>query len=142
MNEVKTLIVLVGLPRSGKSTWSKHMSWTYGWPVVNRDSVRLALHGKRFLPEAEGMVAEVTRLMVKALFIAGHATVILDECNVTEKQREEWQNPLWTVKYKYVDTPKETCIARAIADNDAEIIPVIERMAAELDFTPIPGLMV
>jgi predicted kinase len=49
---MKILILTVGLPRSGKSSWSRQQTF----PVVNPDSIRLALHGLRFAPEAEPFV--------------------------------------------------------------------------------------
>lgn len=45
---MKKLILTIGLPRSGKSTWAKQQ----GCPVVNPDSIRLALHGKAYIQEA------------------------------------------------------------------------------------------
>lgn len=127
------LICMVGLPRSGKSTWSR----AQGLPVVNRDAVRLALHGQRFLSEAEDMVASMTRYMVKALFLGGHRTVILDECNVTAKQREQWFSDECDTVFQYINTPKEECLRRAAETNDTVIVPVIERMAAEMDWVPV-----
>ena len=41
---MKEIIVTVGLPRSGKTTWAREQ----GYPIVNPDSIRLSLHGKRF----------------------------------------------------------------------------------------------
>lgn len=67
------LLVTVGLPRSGKSTWAKQQ----GAPVVNPDAIRLALHGQAFLQEAEPLVWVMAKYMVEALFLAGHSTVIL-----------------------------------------------------------------
>jgi predicted kinase len=139
--EENILIITVGLPRSGKSTWAKAASEKYGVPIVNRDAVRLALHGKRFLPEAENMVAAITQYMVKALFIAGNKVVVLDECNISEKRRKEWLNKPWKVMYKVFDTPKEICIERAIATEQPDLLPVIERMASEWDFQPVEGAM-
>jgi predicted kinase len=36
---MQQLILTVGLPRSGKTTWAKQQ----GVPMVNRDAIRLAL---------------------------------------------------------------------------------------------------
>ena len=38
--------------RSGKTTWARQQ----GVPIVNRDAIRLALHGQRFEPRAESVV--------------------------------------------------------------------------------------
>lgn len=138
---MKYLILTVGLPYSGKSTWARQQPY----PVVNRDSVRYALHGNRFLAAAEPMVAVITQLMVKALFLAGHETVIVDECHNTRKRRDAWKSDAWMRHFVVFDASREECLRRAgngkqlldggqqIRGVDEEILPVIERMAAEYE---------
>ena len=60
----KTLILTVGLPRSGKTTWAKKT----GLPIVNRDAIRIALHGQAYIQDAEEMITAFEWYMVKALF--------------------------------------------------------------------------
>ena len=123
----QTLILTVGLPRSGKSTWAKRQ----GVPIVNPDSIRLALHGKPFIPEAEGFVWATAYLMTKALFIAGHPIVIIDATNITEKRREEWKKRFssYLIQLKHFDANSDMCIERARISGREDLIPVIERMA-------------
>jgi predicted kinase len=134
----RTLIVTVGLPRSGKSTTVR------GWgdPIVNGDSVRLALHGERFLAQSEPMVHVITQVMVEALFLAGHDAVVVDECNVTDKRRSAWERLAErlgaVVTYRIFDTSPAECKRRAALTDDAVIVPVIDRMTAEWDL-PIPA---
>jgi predicted kinase len=123
------LIMTVGLPRSGKTTWSR----TQAYPIVNPDSIRLALHGQRFYGPAEPMVWATAKLMVDSLFRAGHKHVILDATAVQRKRRDEWQSKGWGTFFKHIDTPKEVCLARAAAEDDQEIIPVIERMDGQFE---------
>lgn len=127
------LYVTVGLPRSGKSTWALKASEQHGWPIVNPDSVRLALHGQRYQQEAEDFVWAITKTMVRALFLAGHTGVIIDATNTTEKRRKVWmprEGDLWGATYFVpILTKKEECIQRAHDSRDAIIVPVIERMA-------------
>jgi len=125
----KTLTLTVGLPRSGKSTWARRA----GVPIVNPDSIRLALHGQRYAPAAEPMVWAIAKYMVHSLFLAGHDHVVVDATNTTEKRRRFWDSDLWAVDYVSIATSKEACIARARAENDLEIIPVIERMAEQFE---------
>ncbi len=125
--EENTLILCMGLPRSGKTTWSRKQ----GYPIVCPDAIRLALHGQRYVESAEPMVWAIARYMVAALFLAGHTKVILDATNTTRKRRDEWRGKGWAVRVKLVDTAKEVCLTRANRENDAEIVPVIERMAAQ-----------
>ena len=131
------LIVMVGLPRSGKTTWARKQ----GYPIVNPDSIRLAFHGQRYLAMAEPFVWAIADLMVRALFLAGHWTVIVDGCHVKQSYRDSWKNesPLvgWTTRFMHIDTSKEVCRKRAEDEGDHEIIPIIDKMAAE--FEPLAG---
>ena len=104
------LIVLVGLPRSGKTTWAKKQRH----PIVNPDAIRLALHGKLFIGDAEPMVWAIARYMVKALFLAGHETVILDACSNTRKRRDPWADDAWARKFVMIDTSAEVCVKRVL----------------------------
>ena len=123
------LILMVGLPRSGKTTEARKL----GFPIVCGDAIRLSLHGERFLTDAEPMVHTMARYMVKALFYAGHDTVIIDETNITVARRKAWESTMWETEYNYISTSKEECIRRATELNDPVIIPVIERMAEEFE---------
>lgn len=124
---MKRLIATVGLPRSGKTTWAQRQMA----PIVCPDQIRYALHGQRFEPLAEPMVWAVARIMVRALFLAGHESVILDATNLTRKRRDDWRDPAWTLLFYELETPPDECIRRALALNDAYILPVIERMSLE-----------
>lgn len=123
------LIATVGLPRSGKSTWARRQAY----PVVNPDSIRLALHGQRFAAEAEPFVWAIAKVMVRSLFGAGHRHVILDATNMTRKRRAEWLSREWGTFFKHIDTDSPTCRQRAELEKDAEILPVIDRMEAEFE---------
>jgi len=120
---MKVLKMTVGLPRSGKSTWAKQQNT----PIVNPDSIRLALHGQRFLPEAEAMVWVMAKYMVKALFLAGHDTVILDATNITKSRRDEWKSKEWARQFIEIATSPEECLERAVDDFDIQ--PIIKKMS-------------
>ena len=127
----KLLIGMVGLPRSGKSTWAKAYAKESGAPIVCPDTIRLALHGQPYVQEAEGFVWAIAKTMVQALFLAGHDTVLLDSTSVTMARRFAWNSANWVTRWKVIDTPKDVCLGRASPD----LVPVIERMAA--DFQPL-----
>ncbi len=126
-----TLILLVGLPYSGKSTWANQQAA----PIVCPDSIRLALHGQRFVSEAEPFVWAIAKTMAKSLFFSEHQRVIIDATNTTEKRRSFWRDDMWNIAFHHIDTSVEICLERARAINDISIIPVIERMAKQ--FEPI-----
>ena len=125
----KTLYLTVGLPRSGKSTWAK----STGHPIVNRDAIRLALHGRAYIQESESMVTAIEDYMVRALFEAGHDCVIVDATNLRKKYRERWQHGQWDVVVKPFDASLELCIERAKMDGRKDLIPIIHRMARSME---------
>jgi predicted kinase len=126
---MKYLVMTLGLPRSGKSTWARQQ----GYPIVNPDSIRLALHGEAFIKNAEPMVWTVARYMVESLFLAGHDVVILDSCNQTERRRNDWRSKKWKRLFKVFDTDIEECKRRAVESNQEYLIPVIDRMKKDYD---------
>ena len=130
------LILTVGLPQSGKSTWAKQQPH----PIVNPDAIRLALHGKPFIGLAEPFVWAIAKVMVRALFLAGHATVIMDATNTTRKRRDDWKSKDWHRQFQVFEESVETCKSRAslTAVDDAHrdgLLAAIDRMQEQ--FEPI-----
>jgi predicted kinase len=126
---MKILILTVGLPRSGKTTWAKQQNH----PIVNPDSIRLALHGQRFFGPAEPFVWAVAHAMVDSLFLAGHETVILDATNTTRKRRDEWKSSKYKRRYHVLDRTLYECLGQAVIEGDAEILPIIQKMSDQYD---------
>lgn len=129
----KILIATVGLPRSGKTTWALAFSRSNSVPIVCPDAVRYAIHGQRFASVAERYVWATVHAMIRGLFLAGHSHVILDATNVSRKRRDDLKSPDWLTVFHHIDTAPEVCRLRAA--NDAEILPVIDRMESE--FQPL-----
>ena len=126
---MKTLWMTVGLPRSGKTTSARGMKM----PIVNPDSIRIALHGQRFIGDAEPMVWAIARYMVAALFEAGHDDVVLDATNTTVKRRDEWVDKRWRRMFCPMVADETECLARAAKLRDTYIVPIIEKMAAQFE---------
>jgi len=125
MSDERKLILTVGLPRSGKTTWALRQ----GCPVVSGDAIREAIFGKLWWPPGEHQVMMTARTMVRALFLVGHNTVIFDSINVTRQARRFWlptADCLWTIDYMSINTVPSICKERAIASDQAYLIPVIK----------------
>ena len=131
----QTIILTVGLPRSGKSTWAMQQ----GLPIVNPDSVRLALHGQPFIQQAEPWVWNMVYTMARALLIAGHPTIIVDATNTTKKRRDEWRKLFvgYSIRHKVFYTSADECKERAIDSNTSYLLPVIDRMANNFDLEEV-----
>jgi predicted kinase len=125
------LIVMVGLARSGKSTWAQKQSI----PIACPDAIRFALHGHAFIPLAEPMVWAISGIMVRSLFLAGHTIVIVDGCHVKHEQRQFWvdmgDREGWRTIFKPITTPELTCIKRC--GEDDEMVGVVQRMGGEYE---------
>ena len=68
------------------------------------------------------MVTVIQHIMVKALFLAGHRTVIIDATHITARRREVWLNPQgWNLHYHVIPTTKEECIRRATGDKREDL---------------------
>jgi len=127
----KTLILTVGLPRSGKSSWASKK--VKDFVVVNPDAIRLAIYGQPFIKEAEPLVWMFAKYMVESLFLGGHDKIILDSTATNRRARDFWKSDKWVRRYKLFKTSKEVCIERAKKDEKEYLIPVIERMAAQYE---------
>jgi predicted kinase len=125
------LIITIGLPRSGKSTWAMKQNC----PVVNPDSIRLALSGQAYVKELEPMVWTIAKYMVRSLFLAGHPTVIVDATNGTRERRSQWVDMEWATKAVVFTTSPSVCRGRAVTTDKAALLTVIDRMM--LNWVPV-----
>lgn len=138
-----TLIAMVGLPRSGKSTVCAELTKKLNAPIVRRDAIRLAIHGQRYEPAAEPLVKAFDLYMIRALFLAGHEVVICDETNYSRAARDHMRDPSWETVFLHLWTPSDLCIERAIQTDQADLIPVIAQMEARWeDFLPTDEMFV
>lgn len=130
MSNSKTLLCMHGLPRSGKSTIARELSKDLRAPIVNQDAIRLALHGHAYESVAEPMVKVLADYMIRALFGAGHDIVICDETHYSRAARDHRKRGPWRTVFYEVPTSIEVCRERAIATNQAYLLPVLDEMRA------------
>ena len=125
MESMNKLILTIGLPRSGKSTWALKQ----GCPIVASDALRLSIFGKLWWPPGEQQILATARSMVRALFFAGHDTVIFDSISLTKEARQFWlptSDCPWVLEYMLMQTPADVCIERALANDQEYLVPVIQ----------------
>ena len=128
--EDRTLIAMVGLPRSGKSTITQKLSKELQAPIVSKDNIRLALHGRAYETLAEPFVKAISKVMVHSLFLSGHRVVIADETHYSRAARTFMADGPWTTRFYVVPTSAEICSQRAIDTGQSYLLPVIKEMVA------------
>lgn len=110
----------VGLPASGKSTWSRAFAEkNANWVRVSRDDLR-HMRGRYFLPKHEKFITKLEDHAIITALDSGYS-VIVDSMNLDAdrlKARAKkliQQYPNLTVDYKRFDVPLKTCIERDLA---------------------------
>ena len=108
-------------------------------PIVSRDAIRLAIHGKFFDPKFEDSVTTVEHAMVPALFNAGHDTVIIDNCHLKQRYRSHWEAQRLqdvVVQYCLVRAPRSFC-EQACEAKGNKMPEVLVSMAKSMDVQEI-----
>lgn len=106
------LIMLIGIPGSGKTTHSVELSKKYNAKVISSDKVRQTFAGI----EEKDVFPTVYRLCIEEL--KNGVNVILDATHITPKVRKRTFDSLdqYGVPYDkigiYFDTPVEVCVRR------------------------------
>lgn len=127
---MKTIKILIGLPRSGKSTWLKNNK--NNEVVVSADDLRYLVYNQRFWSEGESLVWSLRGIFLKYLLQQG-VDIIIDETNTTQKARKNIID--LAKKYDYyitgivIEVLPDECIKRAKETDQYDLIPVIYHMA-------------
>lgn len=109
------LIMLIGLPGSGKSTWAaKYVTENSNTVIISSDKIRKELFNDENSQEDNNRV--FYEMEVRTLnYLNNGVNVIYDATNVVRKRRKAFLDklPTWVVKEAYVIwAPLEVCIER------------------------------
>lgn len=138
-NIQQQLVVTVGLPGSGKSTWAQN--WVSSSPTtryrVNRDDIRamlLAKPGVKTILDDENLVTSIQNSAVEAALSKGY-DVVVDNTNLRRKavadlDKIALKHGVELSVKTFVDVPLETCLQRNDSRSGDSRVPdeVIENM--------------
>jgi predicted kinase len=133
MSTPKGIVVLaIGLPGSGKSSWFKR----HNVVPLSSDLVRSLLFDDVREQRFQDLVFSNLRSMLKARLIAKRPTNYVDATNLTPQERQHWIKLAKDYQYEvhavFFDVPLEVCLERH--QRRDRIVPedVMRRMAAKL----------
>ncbi len=133
MNEKLQMILTVGLPASGKSTWAKEQVALSKNALIriNRDDIRGMLHITKFSKQSEKEVTALQESLIRIAFANGRS-VVIDDTNLNPATQDRLKaiadEHLAEVTVKHFDTPREVCILRDAARPNPVGPEVINRM--------------
>jgi len=132
---MKKMIVLIGIPGSGKSTFANKLAKEEGFIRVNRDDIRMSCFGTEHNPAIEGSVTAIEQNIIKTALKSGKS-VVIDNCNVKQSYRNEFMKiaeSIGDVEYEeiIVKTSPEECMKRNEKRDRKVPIEVIAKFAKE-----------
>jgi len=84
------LIMMRGLPASGKTTASKELVAQGSWVRLNRDLLRTMLHFDKWTGFNEGLTVDAEKTLAK-MYLEKGISVIIDDTNMSDKHRDMWR---------------------------------------------------
>lgn len=109
------IIVLQGIPCSGKTTWGR--SFVKGktdWAIVNRDSIRLG-RGDYWIPTQEDYITKLEEYAIKEALYS-NLNVIIDATNLNPATIDKWnriaKETNSEIEFKFFDISVKEAIAR------------------------------
>lgn len=136
------LLILTGLPSSGKSTKAKELVAQGNTVRINKDLLREMLHwGKKWNGKDESLTKFTSRELAK-LLLSKNLRVVIDDTNLNLKTLASWRELAYEMNVDYkvikIETPYETCIEWDSKREKSVGKSVIVGMAMQADIYPTP----
>jgi len=112
---MKKILLLSGLPASGKSTYAKEL----GYKRINKDDLRMMIDNGKWSKGNEKIILHARDEMIGLFMALGH-NIVIDDTNFDPKHKEHIQGLIfehendyeYELEEKFIDTPLGECILR------------------------------
>ena len=129
----RVLIMMIGVPGSGKTTIAERITKEYNIPVVSSDKIREELYGKE---EIQGRSQEVFEKVYEHVnfFLECYGVCILDATNVVKKNRINAILKTLPDEIVYILADEDLNLAKERNHSRERVVPneVIDRMNRQL----------
>lgn len=109
------LIVMCGLPGSGKSTYANYLTESGHFAWVSTDQIRKELYGDENI-QGNGKEVFTTAFLLLQTHGLANQNCVFDATNISQHTRKrvikECRNYYDLIICKYIDTPLEVCLHR------------------------------
>ena len=130
---MQKIIMLKGLPASGKSTWAKEkINENSNYIRINKDDIRESITGK-WTPKKEKIVISIRNSLIKTGISLGK-NVIIDDTNLNPKHEQSLKTLAqelgveFEVNDSFLKVPVEECVERDIKRDKSVGYKVIYKM--------------
>ena len=139
------LIMMKGLPASGKSTKAQELITQGSWVRLNKDLIRTMLHFDKFTGRNEGLTIEAQKTLARH-YLSKNISVVVDDTNLGDKHKESWSGIAKETESKFeiveMDTSLEECLERDEKRDPRVGESVIKGMALQYGyFQPKKGIV-
>jgi predicted kinase len=132
---MKELIIMIGIPGSGKSTIVNKIANEKSFQVVCRDDIRMAL-GHKYNVRTEPHVFAITNTITRSHMERGF-DIVIDETNTNLTTLSNWidlgKEYGYTIRYIIMYVDVEICKIRRGCSNGDFPVEVIDRMHLQLN---------
>jgi predicted kinase len=140
---MRKLLMLKGLPASGKSTYA-HELVRDGWTRVNKDDIRAMLHGGKWSRNNEKEVVSARNVIILSAMAQGK-NVVVDDTNYHPSHEEKFREFVSLEQFKdqyqfetrAFDTDVEECIKRDLHRGDKAVGEQVIRKMWRENIAPV-----
>jgi predicted kinase len=126
------LVLAIGLPGSGKTSWFRRRGVT----PLSSDMMRHLLFDDATEQSHQNLVFSTLRTMLRARLMVGMPTNYVDATNLSPNERRQWIEMAESFGYEvqavFFDVPLELCMERNRKRNRTVSDEAMERLAAKL----------